>query len=305
LTHWISRVPETINEVKELLAIDQAAMQDLQENYRYLSLCSSYAGIQQRWLLIWSKEAYYREIKTLNKNYRNKSEAEYSNFKQLCKKEFACQADAQKAFEEFSKKCQYVVFDDFKINEISKYSSKGRPSETTVPERLFYTIEANTSCSIDHYKTKEQTKGKFILATDELNQSELSDLELFKGYKNQGKVERGFRFLKDPQFAAATFFVDKPERVEVLLMIMTLCLMVYAILEHQVRSRLAQTKTNLPDQLGKPTQKPTMRWVFQLLKGIHILYIDEDSTISLNVKEIHEKVISLLGTNYRKYYLLI
>jgi transposase len=47
--------------------------------------------------------------------------------------------------------------------------------------------------------------------------------ELFENYKGQAKVERGFRFLKDPQFMAATFFVKNPERVEALLFIMTLC----------------------------------------------------------------------------------
>jgi len=98
LTHWISRVPETISQAKDLLAISQYCdMPELVENYRYTPLCSTYAGVRQRWLLIWSKEAYLREIKTLNKNYRTKSEAEYSDFKRLCKKEFACLPDAQKA----------------------------------------------------------------------------------------------------------------------------------------------------------------------------------------------------------------
>ncbi len=45
--------------------------------------------------------------------------------------------------------------------------------------------------------------------------------ELFENYKGQSKVERGFRFLKDPQFIAATLFVKKPERIEALLFIMT------------------------------------------------------------------------------------
>jgi transposase len=32
-------------------------------------------------------------------------------------------------------------------------------------------------------------------------------------YKDQGGVERGFRFLKDPLFLASSVFVKKPERI--------------------------------------------------------------------------------------------
>ena len=57
-------------------------------------------------------------------------------------------------------------------------------------------------------------------------------------YKGQSKNERGFKFLKSPSFLAASFFVKKPERIEALLMIMTLCLLGYAALEYRIRQQL-------------------------------------------------------------------
>lgn len=45
-------------------------------------------------------------------------------------------------------------------------------------------------------------------------------------YKSQQSVEREFRFLKSPNFLVSSFFLKKPERIEALLMVMTLCLMV-------------------------------------------------------------------------------
>ena len=75
----------------------------------------------------------------------------------------------------------------------------------------------------------------------------------------QAKVARGFRFLRDPQFVASSLFVKKPERVEALLFIMTLWLTVYAALEYKLRQQLEQQQETLPNQLGKPTKKPTMR----------------------------------------------
>jgi transposase len=48
------------------------------------------------------------------------------------------------------------------------------------------------------------------------------------GYKGQVQSERGCRFLKDPQFCASSLSLKKPERVMALLMVMTVCLLVYA-----------------------------------------------------------------------------
>ena len=56
--------------------------------------------------------------------------------------------------------------------------------------------------------------------------SQLSDLEVLGGYKGQGAVERGFRFLKSPVFFVSSLYVKKPSRIEGLLMVMTLALLV-------------------------------------------------------------------------------
>jgi transposase len=54
---------------------------------------------------------------------------------------------------------------------------------------------------------------------------------LLAGYKGQKHAERGFRFLKDPLFLASSLYVKKPQRMMALLMVMTVCLLVYAALE--------------------------------------------------------------------------
>jgi len=54
-------------------------------------------------------------------------------------------------------------------------------------------------------------------------------------YKNQQKVERGFRFLKYPMFLADSLFLKSPKRIMALMMVMTICLLVYAALEYRIR----------------------------------------------------------------------
>jgi transposase len=54
-------------------------------------------------------------------------------------------------------------------------------------------------------------------------------------YKEQQGVERGFRFIKDPLFHLSGVFLKKPERIDALMMVMTLCLMVYNAGQYVVR----------------------------------------------------------------------
>src|SRR5439155_6301499 len=107
--------------------------------------------------------------------------------------------------------------------------------------------------------------------TNVLDPAALSDQELVRTYKDQGGVERGFRFLKDPLFLASSVFVKKPERIIALSLIMVVCLLVYRLAEYRLRRRLVETKQTLPDQVHKPTARTTMRWVFQCFEGIEFL----------------------------------
>ena len=82
-------------------------------------------------------------------------------------------------------------------------------------------------------------------------------------------MEGGFRFLKDPLFFVSSLFVKKPCRIQGLLMVMTLALLVYSVAQRRLRQELARQQESLPNQIDQPTQRPTLRWVFQLLEGIH------------------------------------
>src|SRR5712691_10860966 len=122
-----------------------------------------------------------------------------------------------------------------------------------------------------------QRKACFIVATNVLDSAVLSDQELVTTYKEQGSVERGFRFLKDPLFLASSVFLKKPERIVALGLIMVLCLLVYRLAEHRLRTRLAETQQTLPDQLNRPTARPTILWIFQFIEGIELLHVRSTS----------------------------
>ena len=129
---------------------------------------------------------------------------------------------------------------------------------------------------------------------------------MLQEYKGQAHVERGFRFLKDPMFLANTLFLKKIERIMALLMVMTVCLLVYAALEHRIRKTLQQHDTRVPDQKGKPTQRPTARWVFELFLDVHLLTITINAitlkTLVLNLQDELRTLLVLLGRAYEQLY---
>jgi transposase len=108
--------------------------------------------------------------------------------------------------------------------------------------------------------------------------------------------------LKDPQFFASLLYLKKPERIMALLMVMTVCLLVYAALEYRIRHTLKDHKATFPDQKGKPTQNPTARWVFHYFVGIHLLSVSGQWPLVLNLTEEHGNLLKLLGKPYMQLY---
>ena len=145
----------------------------------------------------------------------------------------------------------------------------------------------------------------FVLATNELDVNRLSNADLLNHYKGQQSVERGFRFLKDPFFLCASVFLKKEERIVALSMVMCLCLLIYMLIQRLVRQKLKKSNETLPNQVGKPTGRPTMRWIYQVFEGIHVIYHRTEKklkTLVTNRREFHFQVIDILGGVFKNIY---
>ena len=81
---------------------------------------------------------------------------------------------------------------------------------------------------------------------------------------------------------------------------MTCCLLVYSALEYRIRQGLEKQNKNVNDQKGKPTKKPTTRWIFQLFVGIHSLTLPDGKKIILNLKEEQKTILNILS--YGSFY---
>ena len=125
---------------------------------------------------------------------------------------------------------------------------------------------------------------------------------MLDGYKGQARAARGFRFIKDPQCLASSLYLKRPERVMALLMVMTVCVLVYAALEYRIRHGLQEHEATFPDKKGKRIQSPTARWVFPYFVGMHVLYIQGQGLFVLNLTDEHQHLLQLLGKRYAWFY---
>ena len=60
--------------------------------------------------------------------------------------------------------------------------------------------------------------------------------------------------------------------------------------QHLVRQSLAETGGAVPDQKGKPTTRPTLRWMFQLFMAVHLLRVAEEVHV-VNLSEERKRVL--------------
>ncbi len=86
-------------------------------------------------------------------------------------------------------------------------------------------------------------------------------------------------------------------------MLMGLCLMVYSLGQRQVRASLQRAKTGIQNQLGKLTERPTLRWIFQCFQGIHLVELQGIKQIA-NLTDKRQFTLNFFPLSCRKYYIL-
>ena len=124
-------------------------------------------------------------------------------------------------------------------------------------------------------------------------------------YKGQQTVERGFRFLKDKCFHVSEVYLKKEERIEALCMIMVLILLIYSFAEWRLREKLKETGQTVHNQLNKPTQRPTMRWVFEIFMGVIQAIVTSGGKVvkvCVNLNSTQITILKLLGRECENYY---
>ncbi len=303
---WLTRVSEQHKAVKELMRhpADTYAWSVLGDGYKICVTENTYQGVSQRWALIFSEQAQSRELKALSKRIQSIGEKLEKALWHLGNQVFQCGKDAQKALTEFSRRLSLHKV-CATIEPVLQHKGKGRPSKAAQPSIIGYKIKGSLSQDEQKIALIKNTKGRFVLATNQLDREALPDAAMLSEYKGQSKTESGFKFLKDDAFEVSSIFLKKPERIAALMMVMTLCLMVYALSQYEFRQALAAAKDTIPNQVKKETGTPSMKWVYRLFSGVQVVTLCLQGTaqeIVINLKAVQKKIIRYFGLRAMQIY---
>jgi transposase len=277
---WLTRVPATLRDPPTALAqATPQTMAPLTAGSRSHGVPATSGGVQQRWGLIASEHRQAHAPHTVG------------------------EADAREALATVGHGVPATFLSTVTVRSPLGDGKRGRPSQDAPPVRVVYTIEGALASALATRQALIDQHRCFMLATNALDAARLSPQEVLNGYTGQAPAERGWRCRKDPQLLASACSLNKPERIMALLLVMTVCLLVYAALQSRRRTARKAHGATCPDQHGQPTQTPTARWVFPDFVGIHVLLIPAPwDDLVVHLTAAHQSRLRLLGKPYERLY---
>ena len=291
--NWITRVPLSIKAAQfyvretpesELIETDR-------EGYKAVEKESNYGGIKQKWIIIESATRKEADLKKLAKKILKDEEKAKALLTSLSRRNYENRAEIKALFDCEQKQLKYH---NLILKDVSKTTDK-KTKKTVYKATLVFEKKTEKIAS------EKKKAGRFILATNVLEN--LTPSEILTAYKGQQSCERGFRFLKDPLFFADSVFLKYPSRVETMAMLMGLSLLVYTIGQRQLRANLKQNNTGVKNQLGKVTNQPTLRWIFQCFQGIHVVVLNGSKQI-VNLTDSRIETLNYFSQHCQNYYIL-
>ncbi len=171
-TPWISRVPASIAEAQQLmptLPLEMFTVSSL-DNYAIAEVCSTYAGVRQRWLVVQSEARLSADLKQLDKRIAKAKTKQGKALKELSAHPFACETDALDAAKTLIKKLKYHQLIDIQVLKKPHYERPGRPRKGELPQRYTYHLQGTLALNEEAVALQRNQAGRFILATNLLDQ---------------------------------------------------------------------------------------------------------------------------------------
>jgi transposase len=259
--------------------------------YQPLALC--HYGMAQRGLGVSSRAALERAEATLKKAKEREYEAINPPRFHRQAQRFCTPPAAQEALAALAKRWQYHRVESAHLTAHTRYAGTGRPTPSMPRKAIEWQIQVHVHWEDEAIERDKPTQACYVLGTNTAA-SELSDAEVIPAYQGQSQVEGGFRFLKAPLFCVSSLCVKQPSRMDGLLMVMPPALLVYSVAQRRLRAPLATPQETVPNQIKQPTTSPTLRWVFQLLEGIHRIRMTVQGQTHDLIEGLHDVQVNIL-----------
>jgi transposase len=218
--------------------------------------------------------------------------------KDLSKQEFFCQADAEKAAKEM-REAKYIFYKPLtQIVEIPKYK-RGRPKKdgTRVLDKMMFSISSEL-VETDAVTNLKKQSGCFVLLCNVPmdGQKGYSSYDILRTYKDQYGIEQNFGFIKNTPIVNS-IFLKKAERIEVLALVLILSLLIWRLIEYNMRRYAREENKDLPGWNKRRTDKPTSYMLLISFKYLMILKIGKHRKLNKPLSKNQLEYLRALGLN--------
>lgn len=265
-----------------------------------------------RFVVVHSSQLAQQHAQSYAAAQAKEAEAVADHLKRVQARWFACLADADAAIAEYEgrgpghrgrrpRAWRYhrVRYSIVAETRRTRRARRGRPAKTDPPAtesgyRLMVEVETLPNA--------EEENGWTVLATT-VGAEVCCDADILQAYQDQNTtVEPGFRWIKNPA-AIAPVWLEKPERIAALAMLTVVGLLVYSIIQRQVRLYLHTYDQQVPGNKGA-TATPTAAVVLSLFAQVALvqLWTGEQEVVQVyGVQPYHRLICDALGLDASWY----
>lgn len=245
-----------------------------------------------RFVAVYSTQLAQRHAEAHANQQHQEAKSLATHIAQVQSRPFACQADAEGAVAAYEGRGSgqrgrpatpwryHAVRYEVKAHrQRQKRAQRGRPRKGEEPqEDIVYQLKVSSQA----LAAPVATFGWLVLATT-IDASICGDAEIVRAYRDQTTtVERGFRWIKNPA-AIHPVWLEKRERIAALAMLTVVGLLVYGLIQRQVRQYLQEHEETMPGNKGE-TESPTATVVFESFTTLCRVELNVDG---VNVNQFH------------------
>lgn len=178
-----------------------------------------------------------------------------------------------------------------------KRQHRGRPRTEEVPTYVtVYRVEATVTDDVLAQAELARHHGLFVLITSHRIGPDHPATATFAEYHGQQVVEGGFRWIKGPG-QVSPIFLQTPARIAALSFLFTVTLLLYRLVQREIRRAMASTEQTVPGPNRVPTRRPTTQTLMNLFSEVYVVRAATPAgSIAWLVgwKPIHDQILAWL-----------
>ena len=313
---FLTRLPATYKECRR--AISEAVTADNWTDFGQLNQTPAtrkrpaavYRGFETtvelydetyRAIVVHSSAHDKRRHKRIDRLLEKKRKDLETHCKKINSDPFYCRADAEAAVEKITKTAANSYHKlTYDIREVAKYR-RGRPAKgkPRTPIGYEYFLDLKVDVDAEAIVPLRLEAGCFVLLTNLSANKERVQwpaVTLLELYKNQSGIEQNFGFLKDPVIVNS-IFLKKPNRIEVLGLILVIALLIWRLMERCMRQHLERTKSEISGWKNRPTKRPTSFMMTTKFLSILVARSGTQRQLVRPLKPVQLEFLQAMGVN--------